>query len=298
MDAKTIAVSVVSIAIACLFAVALLIPVIADSTVDEDTLVNEGLYYMSYVPENDSHQLVFTPSVGWTFDGETFGDVPNDCTIIGTDDLVIRGDGRARGIYSSTGTSAIDLTVTDTTLTGTFGTQTVDFSYDKIIIAVPEKSDLVMKAGTTNAYVLGDSSIEAYGYTSIQYAENGNNNVVIHIDGNVDDGFTITASPSGNLTIDYAVDNITTDATLDSSYIGLYKISTIEFDIIVTNSDDNADYTTHCTYNRIIVPSGVTAERSIHPDANTSAILNLIPLLVIVGIILGTVGFIALRKWR
>lgn len=284
----------ITLTVGIILAGSLLMPVISDATETENTFTNTGLYYMSYVPENDSHELVFTPGTGWTFDGEAFTDVPNDSTIIGTDDLVIRGDGRARGLFSSAGSTAIDLVITDTTLVGTFGTQSVNVTYDKIIIAVPDKSDLVMKAGTTTAYVLKDSTIEAYGYTSIQYSEGGQNNAVFHIEGNIDDGFTITASPSGNVTINYSIENITTDEEAVTTYIGLYKITTIEFDIVVT--DDDADYTTHCTYNRFIVPAEVTAELANHLNSGEIAILNALPVLIIVALVVMAAGALYLKR--
>ena len=288
---------VVGIAVGVLVLSAALFPVIDSATTTERTFTNEGLYYMSYVPENDSHELVFTPGSGWTFDGEPFTDVPGDYTILGTDDLVIRGDGRARGILSATGTVAIDFTVTNTAITGTFGTQTMNLTYDKIILAVPDKSNLIMKAGTTTAYVLNESSIEAYGYTSITTSSEWTNNMVIHIDGDLKDGFTITAYPTGSgVTVDYTVENITTDAAAVTDYIGLYKITTIEFDIVVTNSDENAEYTTHCTYNRVIVPTTVTAELAVHASQDEIEILETIPILITVGLILGIVGAVFVRR--
>ena len=261
------------------------VPIISDTTSSEKTFTNEGLYYMTYVPENESHELVFTPGSGWTFDGEPFNEVGLDYTILGTDDLVIRGDGRARGIYSSTGTQAIDLTITNTTLTGTFGVNVVDLTYQKIIIATPNKTTLIMKDATTVATVKSNSEIEGYGYTEINTDENVINRAVIHIDGTIADDFTITVHPTGADSLNYRIENITTDATAINSVIDTYTFTKIQFDVIVTNESD-VDYTTHCTYNRIVVPSSVTAEKSVHPDSALSAVIDLLPLIAGIGLLI------------
>ena len=286
---------VLTLVVGIILAGSVLVPVLNDATKTEGTFTNEGLYYLDYIPEGESHTLVFTPGTGWTFDGDAFTDVPNDCTILGTNDLVIRGDGRARGLYSSSGSAAINLTVTTNTLVGTFGSSTVDFTYDKIIVAIPDTSDLVMKASTTVATVLEDSEIEAYGYTIITTTSEANNNMVLHINGTLKDGFTITATPSGSgITVDYAIENITTDAVAIDEYIGLYKLTKITFDVVVTYEGE--EYVTSCTYNRIIVPAEVTAELSQHLTPGQIALMGAIPVLVIVALLVVAVGVVARRN--
>lgn len=309
MDVKTIAVSVVSIAIMCLLAVTLLIPVIAESTTTEDTFTNEGYFYMQKISAEDTNTYTLTyeyddteHSLTYTYNGDeidTTGFPLNLPLTVATDgaEWVVRigyyseyvgmqgvGYGFSFGGHN---TWNVEITFTEGTATAVAtnssdqsSTQTA--TYTDLWIYSPEPTEYVMKKADKPAYMLEDSEFMAVGVTSMSVWNTG-----ILITGTLDD-YTPTIFYPPNLTT-----TVTNKAIVDTAideYIDLYSLDKLTFTI------NDGTTTVDATYSYFIVPTEVTAERSIHPDANTNALLNLIPLLVIVGIILGTVGFIALRK--
>ena len=302
MDAKTIVVSVVSIAIACLFAVTLLIPVIAESTTTEDTFTNEGLWRMKEIETGDVWSRVSDGGTGykWTLNGVDQITISNGSNAILGNDWCVRSNGQFRG-HSGAGNinlvvataGADNVQISGSGLNGS-GTQSksgygLDVSGDYLIIDY-----------NTSAYLLGDSPIYATGFSSV--AEQP---IIVHIEGNIDDGVTITCESSFNNSgtptmSNFVASNVQINYTEVDGYKDLYKFTSItadvSFDLTPYGSEETTSYNGSINYSSVVVPYEVTAERSIHPDANTNSLLNLIPLLVIVGIILGTVGFIALRK--
>lgn len=307
MDVKTIAVSVVSIAIACLFAVTLLIPVIADSTAETDTFKNEG-YFMVDVYDVSSAD---TMTISWDHTAPqqiTVNDVVVDLsslpksthyTIVATSETTLvrfydTGTVQYFICYGGSNwlantTNGYDVTIEITGSTAVFSsTQNPDnpqsVSLTGNVYYAYNSGDYTMKKSDVPAYLNGDSDIYGIGNTNIS----GNQNRVTKITGNIDDGFVgevvvpNTGFTSGSVTASY---------TQNERYTDLYELSSLSWVVTDSNSVE-----TTVTYSYFIVPNEVISERSIHPDANTNALLNLIPLLVIVGIILGTVGFIVLRK--
>ena len=286
MDAKTIAVSVVSIAIACLFAVTLLIPVIAESTTTEDTFTNKGLYYMTNPTEQMTYE--FLGGTDWTVNGE-----PLDYTLVGAtnilifDDIFIRNIGQVRGSVNSTWQSA-EIVVDNGTVTGTAivnGTSTsINWTYTESYVATNDNSDYIMKSNTAKSYIKTDTDVIGMGMSNIKDSDGNSNSTVFYV--SVENLTPVVTTPNTYVT----VSDVQLNVTPVDGYVDLYEFDSVTF------KTKWGDYESSVMYNVVIVPSEVTAERSIHPDANTNALLNLIPLLVVVGIILGTVGFIALRK--
>lgn len=319
MDAKTIAVSVVSIAIACLFAVTLLIPIVADSTAETDTFTNEGYFRMSHYDNTTDHTMVWTYSEPntVTVDGDDVlidYHVPQGAvTLIADTDWIFRlyigNDGNPVWVdyIPSSGGTVTRATVSDNatlTISLTSGSMSADFgngttksgSYTDIWIP-SNTGEYTMKKADKTAYINGDSEIVGYGIS--RPLNHAGQNVPspgygLAFIGSYDDGITGTIWRGTN----GAISDTTVNATAEDSHNDLYIFDKITATFTLTETVDEETVTTdtELTYNYVIVPYEVTAERSIHPDANTNALLNLIPLLVVVGIILGTVGFIALRK--
>lgn len=308
MDAKTIAVSVVSITIACLLAVTLLIPIISESTTTEDTFTNEEYYFtMDKLDSSSEHVISWvatTPTV-ITVDDVEITPSWNSVTIFCEEDNMVRcskvsnssdyyinliGASNEYGTGDSTKKS-MTLTISNgsfTWVTTNSDDTTAEFTSDFNIAYCINPSgtgDYVMKMPTSKAYVLGNSSIYGMGNSTI----NGVWQNVILVAGSIDDDITATVV-SSRLDSDPVLSNVQVFADSVSGYEDLYQ-----FEKVTMTATENSINTT-LTYSYVIVPAEVTAERSIHPDANTNTLLNLIPLLVVVGIILGTVGIIAMRK--
>ena len=102
---------------------------------------------------------------------------------------------------------------------------------------------------------------------------------MFHFEGTYDDGITITSANT-----DATYSNITWNITPMDGYVDLYKLTSIEFDITYN------DTVTHATYSYFAVPTEVTAELAVHPDAATLSMLSVIPIVVMIGIVLAVVG--------
>lgn len=303
MDAKTIVVSVVSIAIACLFAVTLLIPVIAESTTTEDTFTNEGLWRMKEIETGDVWKRVDNAGGGykWTLNDVDQTTIANQDsnTVLGVE-WCVRSNGQARGHTVGGNVTYITATTTDNNVLLSGGGINGSGSQTKTGYGIDINGDYLMKRYDNTSYVKGDSEIFGTGQSTVDSVR-----VIIHVVGTVDDGATITLDSaydnSGTATVtNFVATNVVVNNTAVDGYLDLYSFTSItadvSFDYTPYGSEETTTKTGSITYSSVVVPYEVTAERSIHPDANTSAILNLIPLLVIVGIILATVGFIAFRK--
>ena len=103
-----------------------------------------------------------------------------------------------------------------------------------------------------------------------------------------DDGVTISVYDS---TYTFTVSDVTINAEEVSGYNDLYKFQSVTF---TTTSGDGA--TTDCTYSVLVIPTSVTAERSVHVTPIEASLLGIIPLLVVIGIVIGAVWFIRQRN--
>lgn len=286
MEIKTyvlMAVSVITAAVvfgACL-------PVFADTTQANDTFTNEGLYYVeSPIPEGETITYTFD-GTDWTVNTETitFGYGNN---VIVTDSFLIRtagATGQIRGSVEDTfkaGTfevtnAGIDYDYTkanDTTASGTW-------TYTDVYCAVLSEAGYIMSDATqpTN-YMLADSQIYGFGITNV-----GGSYVTFKIVGDVESVTVTTTDP------DITITNVQIDKTAIDGYIDLYDFNKVTF----TATDEN-NVSVNATYDRVIIPSEVTAERSIHPTGATLTLMELLPVLIGAGLLVGVVGAVIVRR--
>ena len=304
MDAKNIVVSVVSIAIACLFAVTLLIPVISESTQATETFTNEGYYRMSKLTTSDEMTLFWdhTNPYQITVD-DVVVELPESGTIwytaIGSDEFLLRYIANDQAVslfdqgtgisYLATAGNGTDMTITISNGTVTFdnGVNTAKSkTFTDYCFVVSPDGKYIMKDRSENAYVLEDSEIRGIGRTTLSYSPSLS--VSYNVFGTIKDGFEVDYFGT-----DATLINSTPDvtATAVNGYEHLYSFDKLTW--TATNTDDES---ATVTYSQVIVPYEVTAEKSIHPDESTTALLNIIPLFVVMGIILGAVGLIAYRR--
>lgn len=302
----------IAVVVGVVLVTTMLIPVISDATATEKTLTNDGYFKMSKISDADDDVTItwdYTKPYTFTVDGvdatipfgSTSGDVypytimcseewavrftsyNNGATI----DLVLYGDANGLIWYSST---TDQKNVTFTFSSGTFtvsrdGGSSVTKAYTEAYY-IDEGGDFIMKKGSGVAYVLADSTIYSVGRTGANFG-GSNVNLNINIQASVSDGATVSIiyPDSG-----YTVSNEQVNTTVDSKYIGVYKFTNVTFD--VTDSSSNV-YSAN--YGQVIVPYQVTAELSQHMSDTEQTLVGIIPLLVIIGLVIGVLAIFARR---
>lgn len=286
MEKTNLLTLVVTLTVGIILAGSLLMPVISDATETERTFTNGGLYYLTNPDEALSVKYVGDGT--WEMDGEALSYTSSGNTnIIVTNDTFIRNSGQVRGANVANWTDA-DLTISNGSITGTAtvsgNTTSVNIAYEWIVVATNEKSEYVMKANTATSYIKADSTIIADGVSIIKNSANTNVYIDIFIDvENLE--ATVTTTKEGVTFSDVSV-----NATPIEGFVDLYAFTSITF---------KATYegvTTPLTYNIVIVPSSVTAELTQHLDAGEIALINVLPVIVIIGLVIAAVGAIFVRN--
>lgn len=294
MDNKIVMISIAAV-IGIIVLGSVLMPIMNDATATTDTFSNvEGSqgYFIPIGPDTESYTL--------SFDGSSPGkvvvngeDVPLfDGTIIAmTDSGIFRCNnslGTRLSLISSTNTaSQIDTTLTITITNGVFsyviGTAaavTMDISDGGFAIA--KTGDYVMTGANQNIYLNKDSLIYGSGLTSVT---GGAWNTNFQFSGSIEDGVTVIV----NYPVNNNVPTISNEAVVNSPIDGhkdLYDLEKVTFDATL------GDNVTSCTYDRIIVPAEITAERSVHFTPGENAIFAAMPIMIILAVLLGVVALV------
>ena len=314
MNAKSIAMGVVAMVVATVLVVTCAVPIISDSVATEDTFKNEGYYNVAKATSDTDVTITWekaSPTIIKIGDGQidmsTFAQNSYGYTIVGADNILVRYyatsstitihmfDSNGNFSNPNTGSSTIDrvsVTIANGTVTFTVNPDNED-PYTKsttpnvfCYYMTPEKTDYVMKKANTSAYMLGDSEFTLIGVS----VSAGRSGICQYGVGTIDDGVSMTNFYKYNITsVTYS--DVTIDSTEKSGYNDLYELDKCSFTI---NYDDS---TSNATYSYFIVPSEVTAERSVHVDGPTGDILAVIPILMVLGIVIGAVAlFLTTRR--
>lgn len=308
MEKTNLLTLVVTLTVGIILAGSLLMPVISDATETTDTFENTGYFSMTkYDTETDlTIEWDHTKPKVITINEEDIAlegfPLNQWISIIIGDDWMVRyanggtlyfsqlryGNMQTMSADTNTGTDMTIVceagTATATRYTsGTPGTP-AEVSYTEIY-AISERGDYVMKKATDIAYMAGDSPIVAYGTTDLGSGYSS----MIKITGTINDGVdvTILASTSGSAAI--VDDSIVINKTATTSTIG-YELSNIQFEI----SDRGDDYP--ATYSYFIVPAKVTLELTEHLSNGEIAIMNAIPLMIIVALVMMAAGSLYLKR--
>lgn len=159
-------------------------------------------------------------------------------------------------------------------------TYTETISGDGLIIS-EKPASYVMKKSDTNAYVLGDSAVYCVGRTDRALGVQGTSyNAVFKA--NVDGGVTPIAYSPNTYTVS---DSSVTYSAGPSGYNDLYLLSNCKLDLT------DGTNTGTITYNQIFVPATVTAEKAVHADEPTRNVIEIMPILLIAGLLLGIVAY-------
>ena len=297
---------------------ALLIPLVNEATATNTTFTNDGYYTMDKLDTDTNATIEWSKDSlniltvnGVDIDMSEFVGVNRTSfTIIGSDYLVIRYEktsdvvagvqlygtnGAYLSFHSNTAADAGDkltISISEGTITCTTnGTTPLNRSYtitDEGYIINPNGTGIfaVMKYADTPAYVLEDSDIKLIGVS----VAGGPNAIVLYGAGTIAGGMEISTvyKPESITAVSYS--NITATDSAVNGYNGLYSLDKYEFTINYDNSTYNA------TYSYFIVPVEVTADKTVTADDSTRAVMGIIPVIVIVGLIAGIVGIVAVRR--
>ena len=277
---------------------AVLMPVLDDATTTEDKFTNEGYFKVSTYDISSSDTLLIkwdhTAPNQMTVNGEVVA-LPTATdsvtyTVVGTSDntllryqnnpssTVMQAYGGANWSCSTTNGYDMTFSITGSTATIT-STQNVNspttLTLTGTVYYANVTGDYVMKKSNVSAYLNGDSDVYGIGTSVIS----GTGGKVTKLSGSIDDGFTgaVVYPTSG-----YTSGDVTATYSQVSDHLDLYSLEKCTWVVTDSNSVE-----TTITYSYFIVPSEVTAERSVHLSANENAILLVIPALVIIAILIG-----------
>jgi hypothetical protein len=275
-----------------------LMPILDDATAKTDTFKNDGYFYVDSVSDEESINYVFANNVltinGVPVDNPSGSVYPDCITVFYTEHIVFRYDAgyiKIRGQVNSNAT-AINLVVTEGTITGTYTSSTgdhdADWTYTEFTGMVTSEESRIM-AKNVPQYINSDSLIDTTGLSH----PTGFDFFVIHLTGSMDDGITVNLynQNTGAAITNVTVSNATVNATPVSGYEDLYQLNSVTFTLTDSNSV-SADV----TYTIYTVPSEVTAERSVHFNDGQIAIFDAIPIMIIVAILLGVIALVVRSK--
>lgn len=306
MNMKPIVAVAIALTVGIVTFSGVLIPAIESGVDTHDTFTNTGLYKMEKITDSDEYTLKWeyaTPNQ-ITRDGEVIalsqGGYP--LTILFTEDIMVRVSwGASCEVFGATDTlgantvigaavnSSTDLTITASsdTITITNGTDTKTYDMSAGMI-VSSDGPYVMKNYNTDVYMNGDSEFYVAGYTyralEVQYT-----NFVGIFEGTIDDG----VDPISYVPSTYTLSDPTMVYTNGpSGYKNFYKFT--GFTMGITDGENSGTL----TYTQIIVPSEISAEKSIHADASTILLFQTIPVFIVLGMIVAVVGVLYMKTRR
>lgn len=307
MEIGKLPMAIVGITIAVIVCAVVLIPVVQESTQANDTFTNDGYFRMTKISSTDDDMTItwdYTKPYIFTINGVD-ANIPYGSTTgvifpysaFSSDDWAVRFGATSNGAnvnlalfganngiqWSVLSTEQKNVTITLSGGTATFlkegGTATTK-TYDTLFIP-DDNGDYIMKKSNVPVYVNGDSIIAVTGRSEVTI-NGASSNYNLNVEGTIDDGFTVSVIyPTSGVTIS----DIVVTSSQDASHIDLYKFDKVQFKSVDGDENENS-----FTYSQMIVPYQVTAERSVHPDATTTQLINVIPILVIIGIVMLAVG--------
>ena len=300
MDVKTIPAVIVGVMVA-LAIVGAVLPAFADTTQAYDTFTNDGYYRMAELTDG-SHTITWNYDKPTTFiiddievmlNPDLFPDGASKSVIL-SDSFLIRLFGHStyytvelwdKGYVdsvSSANNDTLTITVNSGSIDWVKNTETaVNRSFSDYIIVVNNAGNQIMKGATDSAYMLPDSKLYAGGISTFKTKVFGG----IYINGTVE-SVTISAPLTG-VTVN---DDIVINTTDVNNYVDLVKLDKITFSTIYDGETVNQ------TYSYFVVPYEVTAERAVHTTGALTILLNVIPLMVVAGLLLGGVAWFVWKK--
>ena len=307
METNKLVAGVVAAAISIIVLAAVLMPVLSDATKTTDTFTNEGYYRMSETEEESVivWDTATDPDI-LTVNGKEMKlsemglSNMSSYSIAFGDDFIMRYYPQGSnsniqfwvGSYTGQGTSAstgLVLTVTINTSGITIqktGSSDATVTHTGKYFVIDPAGDMIMKKSNVPAYLLEDSSvIYAGGINNYASGSPGG----MYFEGKIGD-YTFTP-----MRANVEVTNSDTTYSQVSDHIGLDLLEKITFTTTWTKTDQTTE-TIDQTYSYFLVPYQVTAEKAQHLSDGMNAMLNVIPIMIIIAVLLGVIGLYMIRR--
>lgn len=298
MDVKAIPALIVGVMVAVVMVGAVL-PVFAETTDPDTTFKNDGLWRMKTLENGDTYSL---SSAVWSYNGETIlsGDIvtnnPNSSVVLG-DNWTVRATGGVRG-HDIAGNSTNTIVVGDNDEVTFSGSGMAGVTTQTLTgYGADLEGDYIMTAYNTPVYMNGDSPLYATGSSF-----KNNESLIVHITGNIDDGFTVTAEgmywPGDPTYSNVVVSDVVVNYSPVNGYEDLYILNNITANISydMTKNEVTTSGSMSVNYSSYVVPYEVTAEKSVHPDGTLSILINVLPLMAVAGLLLAGVAWFVWKK--
>ena len=280
----------VMVAVGVLVFATLLVPIINDAEKTTETVTNAGVYNMT--DDDSDYTLVYNGLSGTINANGTViqrDSIPAGAwTLVSTPDYMIRLQNYAAQSYNlwifgingfnrvigNVETDGVTLNI----VSGSITLDTETWTYNGEFRGIDPNGSYVMTDGQPFTVNKTDSIIVGNGTTPVSVWYD-----LFYMIGTVDD-MNVTSKDT------ITISNVVVNSTPLSKYTSGVSVESITF--TATEGTNNAN----ATYNRVIAPAEVTLELAVHADDSTRAIIGVIPLIVIVGLIAGIIGVIAVRR--
>lgn len=305
MEIKGYAVVLTAVTVAVIVFAAT-IPIFQAVGASEDTFFNDGVYYMHQIDSTaDEITISYTKSpYSIKYNDEdidvsklnpqkqyTMASAGTDWVIRMTNNPYVGIQGIGYGFtFGGINTDWTRATISNGTISITTHREgdpettvsTITKAYTDMWIYSPNPTAQVMKSYTDKALVNSTSEFIGIGATPVSVW-----NDIVKIEGTIDNYNVDIIYPPGVTT---TLANPTAVYDTVSGYNDLYNLEKLTFTI----SDGTS--TVDATYSAFIVPACVSAERSAHADSATATMFNLMPLIIIAGLVIMAVAVFVRRS--
>lgn len=311
MKTREIVTMVTGAIVMILIASAVLVPIVSNATADADTYVNDGYYRMDYVDSGETVVVNWSATDPYTLvvdgvsmDVSAIKERSNGSSIfvdsLGVIRMILYDNGNvAIRSFHSTGYYSVDSTNVSNSATfsisessivatlvndGESTSRTISSLSDVMVIDSDGK--YVMKKG--KAYVNGDSTIIFAGLTNLGGADFGYRGV-----GSIEGGFTNSFFYGDNR--NPSITDLVLDAVESNNHVDLYIFDEMTFEATIDNASGEGTTTAEILYDSFIVPVEVSADRTNPLTGVLVTILDVLPIVVFIGLLLGIVAYMRLR---
>lgn len=281
LSPKSIAVSVLSVAIMVMLVVTVLVPSISD--VGDITITNTAESQLYNIDDSEPVHFVIADGV-YTINDVVTTNLNSGYSTVSSDGLILRWQNAStptvqyltsEGTWTGDYANSLDLVAQNGHITGTVGSTQIDSTYS--FLYYQGDGNYIVTSGGSTFYVNEETPITCTGYQS-SIGSSAPYRFFI-MEGSIKDGFTCRTTAGTELTFN------TINYTKVNGYEDLYSVSSIIFD---------ADNGAQLTINRCIIPEQIDAKAENH--AVIDSLISIVPMVILIGLIIGTVGAFISRR--